>query len=481
MKLKTVLVFVLATFSLFAQQNTAEIELDKSCKLLDFIDLGGSGFIIKTGKEKAAYSKNLKWKVHYFNNNLDLIYAMPIKKEQMDTRSANPILVSHSGDYFYHEEFKITTSFGAGKGHFTQIKKDKSVKTHDIKYKDYKGKSIKNTFVDETHYNMLCVKEEKKSRKNKNTRKTYFLYKFDHAEFKRTEIILDLPQVIEEDEIAKTSWEYSDQNENSIYMHRKDLNFKSGNHIYHVVELNKSDGKVSNKFSLNFSIAPKHIRPSNNNIEILGAKYSNSSDFYYQGTVGTTNTKSAGHFHHDTGAFGKLKLDLAKRKAYVFGLYGDKKFKKVGPTYQGYYIQAYDFSGTKEFGVLKELPQNLAKESGFKVHNIPYQRLLVFNVFKEYLELSISSKKQSYVNRFSNTGEYIKTIVRKPARKIKNEKPNRVISELIESKSVEDFLKNRKPLKKRGEDDLVLFKRKDDRDILFEKKEDKLIFYSFLK
>ncbi|MEP5340177.1 MAG: hypothetical protein ABJL44_11275 [Algibacter sp.] len=477
MKFKIVLILTLVSFSLFAQHKAAEIELEKGCMLLDFLDLGENGFIIKTGKEKAAYSKKLKWEVHYFDNDLNLIYTMPIKKDQLDTRSDNPILASHSGDYFYHEEFKITTSFGAGKGHFTQIKKDKSVKTHDVKYKDYKGKSIEKAFVDDDYYNMLCVEEEKKSKKNKNPKKTYTLYKFGHVEFNRTEVILDLPQIIEEEGISKTFWEFSDQKENFIYMHRKDLNFESGNHTYHVVALNKSDGKIANQFQLNFSIGLKHIRPSNNNIEIFGAHYSSLNDFSFE-TVGTGES-SRGYFHHRLSAFGKLKLDLDQQKAYVFGLYGDKEFKNIGSIYQGYYIQGYNFNGEKEFEVLKGLPQNLAKESGFKVHNIPHQRVLALKVFEENLELSISSKKQSYMTRFSNSGEYIKTVNVKPLRKIKNEKPNREILELISSEDVKVFLDKRKPSKRPGEDDLFIFNRKKNTDILFEKKDDKLIFYSF--
>ncbi|MEW4922478.1 hypothetical protein [Algibacter sp. 2305UL17-15] len=477
MSFRIILFLLLGSFSLFAQNSTAEVALDKSCVLLNFIDLGENGFIVKTGKEKAAYSKKLKWQVHYFDNDLNLIYSMPIKKDQLDTGSGNPILASRSGDYFYHEEFKITTSFGAGKGHFTQIKKDKNIKTHDVKYKDYKGKSIENSFVDDDYYNMLCVEKEKKSRKNKNPKKTYTLYQFDHAEFNRTEVILDLPQIIEEDDIDKTSWEFSDQKGGFIYMSRKDLNFESDNHTYHVVALNKSDGKIANQFTLNFSIGSKHIRPSNNNIEIFGARYSSLGDFSLK-TVGT-GTSSRGSFHHRLSAFGKLKLDLDSQKAYVFGLYGDKEFKRIGSTYQGYYIKGYNFNGKKEFEVLKGLPQNLAKESGFKVHNIPHQRILHFNVFKEYFELSINSKKQSYMTRFSNSGEYIKTVNVKPLRKIKDEKPYRVISELISSEDVKGFLETKKPIKRNSKSKINILKRKKGWDILYNILDEKIVFYSF--
>lgn len=479
MKYKILLMLTLVGCSLFAQNNTAEIELDRGCMLLDFLDLGENGFIIKTGKEKAAYSKKLKWKVHYFDNDLNLIYAIPIKKEQIDTGSYNPILASHNGDYFYHKELKITTSFGAGKGHFTQIKKDKSVKTHDIKYKDYKGKSIENTFVDNNYYNMLCVDEEKKSKKNKNPKKNYILYKFDHAEFKRTEAIIELPQIVEEDGIDKTSWAFSDQNEDFIYMSRKDLNFESGNYIYHVVAINKSDGKITNQFKLNFSMNTKHIRPSNNHIEISGARYSNLNDFSLESVGAGANSR--GYLHHTLRAFGKLKLDLDNQKAYVFGLYGDKEFKNVGSTYQGYYIQAYNFNEEKEFEIIKELPESLAKESGFKVHNIPHQRILSFKIFEENLELFIKSKKQEYIISFSNSGNHIKTFNAKPLRKIKNEKPYRNILELISSQDIKGFLEERKPSKKRGDDDLSIFGRKKETDILWENKGDKLIFYSFSK
>lgn len=466
--------FVLSfSFSMLSQVNSAEVELEKGSELLDYINLGDKGFIIKTGKQSAAYSKKLNWKVYYFNNDLNLIYSKPIEKEQLDTRSNNPILASKTGNYFYHEEFKIITSFGAGQGHFTQIKNDNSVKQFDIKYKDYKEFSIENSFVDDYFYNILCVKEEKTSKKE--IKNKYILYRFDHDEFKRTELVLDLPEIIEEDNIVKTSWEFSDHDEKSIYMIRKDLNFESGNHMYYVAVLNKSDGKILNQFKLNFSISPKHIRPSNNNIEILGANYSSLKDFSIRTT--SSDPKAISYFHHESRAFGNLKLDLEKRKAYVYGLYGDKEFKNLGSVYKGYYIQGYNFDGEKEFEVLKGLPESLAKESGFSLHNIPYQRLLFFKVFDEFLELSIDSKKQGYIIRFSTTGEYIKTIVSNPERKNKNEKPYKLFTELITFNGIEDFLKTRNP----SMSALKIFKMGKDRDILYENQSDKLIFYSFPK
>lgn len=483
MKFKIVYIILFLSFSLSAQTNTAKIEFEKSCQLLDFIDLGKNGFIIKTGKEKAAYSKKLKWEVHCFDNDLNLIYSMPIKKEQLDTRSGNPINASHNGSYFYHEEFKITTSFGAGKGHLTQIKKDKSVKTFDIKYKDYKDTTLNNTFVDDNYYCMLRTKEEKKSRKNKNVKKTYLLYKFDHATFNRKEVILELPQVVGEKGIDKTFWKFSDQDETFIYMERKDLNFESGNHVYHVVVLNKSDGKIANQFALNFSIAPKHIRPSNNNIEIKGARYSSFDDFYTKtNTMNTGNATSSSTFIlHTSRAFGKLKLDIDAQKAYVFGLYGDKKFKRVGPINKGYYLLGYDFTGKKIFETKKGLPVALAKESGFRIHNIPYQRILKFSIKDDNLELGISSKKQRHKAIFSKTGDFDKTVTVESLRKTKGADSYAAIKSTISDENVISFLNANQPVGRKNDGQLGVFKSDSDYTILWSVNDESIEFHYFKK
>lgn len=475
MKFRLILLSLLLTTSLVAQDKTAVIELGKNCEQLDMIDLGENGFLLKTGKTSAPYSKKLKWEMHYINNNLELVYSLPVEKEQIDKQLNNPILSSPSGNYLYHGEQKLITTFGKGKMRYTQIKKNKEVKIFNINYKNYAY--IEDNFCDDFYFYKLASKNGETGNSKKMHKETMILYKHNHEDFNREEFILDLPPLAKDKNLSSTFWEYSGQDDNLFYLHRKDINFKTNKAIYHIISLNKSEGKVVSQFSINFSIKTKHIRPSNNLNKFPGDGYSINNDDFDTGTI-SAGTSSRITFHHETGAYGNLTLDPDNKMAYIYGLYGDKP-SSTGVNIKGYFLKGYDFTGTQQFETIKSLPKKLADEAAFRLHNVAFERVVTFTWIDNQRELIISSKKQSHKILFSEAGEFIKSINTKPIRRVRGTDPYLAIKEYNNNEKVTGFLEANVDIKRSKGDEYSDFKKTEKSTILRKSESDKLTFYLF--
>lgn len=372
-----------------AQDKTELIKLTRNEKILDFKDLGESGFILKTGKDY-TFTKKLGIKLRYYDTSLNLKWEVPINRTQANRGFYNEVISSPDGKYVYNVENKgYNTTFGVNKKNITLVNAKGETKVHELeKIKDF---GYFNTgFADDTYLYFLNTENGWESNDKKKVNEKLLLYCIDHESFSVKKNIVEVPAITDPEHT--TFWRYAGSENEKIYLYNEVTYDKSDKFKYNFIVIN-SEGKRINKFGIEGDLNGKYIRPSNNYKDYIGS-YQYTDDDFYTSSRTDQNGSRVSTMHPDLGAFGNFKIDFENKYVYVYGLYGSSPFKNIASVYEGYYIFKFDLNGNEIYKTIKKVPSKISEESYFKIHGTPDGRLLFLSKVENKLILSIMFKKQ---------------------------------------------------------------------------------------
>ncbi|MCG8327453.1 MAG: hypothetical protein MI974_07200 [Chitinophagales bacterium] len=215
--MKALIIALLLAVSSFAiaQEKTIEIPLTaKKETLLDFIHIPGKGFVLKTGALKAG-TKNVNWKLHFYDESLTHIWTIPIERGQVERGFLSHLIASSNADYVYHlEEMGY---LGPTKWRITQVhdNNDKVIKAFDIPKGD-----VDALFVTSQGLKVFVSDLRKDGKKEQ-----YGIHDFTHNTLKQTTVVLDLPKEWFKKDGEKlketTQWYPIHHNDEFVYLTRK--------------------------------------------------------------------------------------------------------------------------------------------------------------------------------------------------------------------------------------------------------------------
>lgn len=382
-----------------AQDKIERIKLERNVELLESVDLGEGGLLIKTGKNYPN-SKKLDWKIRYYSPELDLVYEVPIEKTQINKGFGNPIVAAPDGAYVYHFEYKgYNTTIGAKKQHVTQINKEGKVKTYEVENIKELG-HIKMGFCDNTYLYFLATENGDENHPRKKSAEKLLLNKVKHSDLSSGQVALNLPELGDAGEA--TFWTYAGHEEGQVFLASKTIQIEEGKYSYRLLTLDP-DGNVIRDVTLDFSLADKHIRPSNNVKVFKGNSHASNDDFY----AAVNSSSSFAQMEARIGAFGGIKVNPKTNSIHVYGLYGSKPFKSLGSLNEGFFLHKYDFEGKLLWKVQEEFPETLTNDNAFRLHEVPFSRaFLLKENADQSQQLHFMFKKRVYTYHITSAGEF---------------------------------------------------------------------------
>ena len=406
------LILLVPLNSIQSQDKKEVIQLERNEELIQSVDLGDQGIILHTGKNYMN-SKKLNWQLRYYAPNLDLIWKVPVEKQQISKGFDNPLVTSPHGEFTYLLEYMGYNKFiGASKIQLHQINKEGKLASHEFEIPKEFGEKLV-TFANNRYLYILTSEKDfyymdsgKDFQKGKTKQKLYF-NRIRHNDFSNERIELSLPPV--DDSENTTYWSFAGHNNEYIWFISKDIDFKQKKYSYSVLFLD-NDGKIVKKVGVECNLSESYIRPSYNFKDFNTSYKARDNDFF--------SSSRTGHIYPRRGAFSNIRIDGSGNAIYIYGLTGAKPFTNFAAVYSGYFIYKYDLDGNMLWKTEKVLPSEITKESYFHVNAAPENRNLIFQIQPDKLALKIYFKDQSYSMEFSNDG----TPVESYGCKFKNEK-----------------------------------------------------------
>lgn len=332
--------------------------------------LGEEGFLLHDINSATLFDleTNLLWKVEtetprgYYLNSHNVLVASP------------------SASTFFHVQiYNVRDGFNKKPHYITQVTRDGKSKSVQIQGSLEFGKSLQAVFCDDKYLYYLTTANGNEMKKGFKSKEKMILNRFEKDTFTATKIVLDLPALIESEDI--TFWTFIGQNAEEKFLLSKKINKKSGHLSATVVSFNQQ-GEILREFSLNADLEGKFLRPAYSPVE-------NKLNLFYNSTPGRpfanvinldykfyTKEGYGSHGFHLTGSGGFVTpyYDERSNTFYLFGLYGSKPFTSVASVYEGFYVKRFDASGKLIMSYQSEVPKKLLGEDYFTMHASPGSR-----------------------------------------------------------------------------------------------------------
>jgi hypothetical protein len=343
--LSIIIIFIFTHFS-FSQSESLKIQLTRSSKILNLIKLDNQGFILKTGKD-IPNSKKLDWTLSYYNKDLSLNWSVKIKKNQINKRLRNHIILSPNFETIFHIEeraYNNTQYNPLNKTSYfiTQINNKGDTSIIDLKgFKEWEGE-IQNIFCNNNFLYFLIEEEVSQA---VDDSQNFALIRLDNKTHITTRIPLELPITNKESSL----WTFSDNTENQIVLSRK---FRDKCEI---INLDNDGNKVST-LTLPYDLTVKTVPSVNVESNIFSYYHYNLESYFKEGKSNYGSVRKR-------GGYGDIILDLENENYYAYGLLGDKD--KTNYKTSGIYLNKYDLKGQLIWSKTNKFPSNLLKNNLF--------------------------------------------------------------------------------------------------------------------
>ncbi len=369
MKLLYSLLFICFHICAIAQTKSTIIELEGKSDISSIIPLThNGGFLIKYAKSYPNKEKDVI--ISKYNSDLDNIWNVGIVKTSYN--SANNVIIASkfSSNTYYIQQKKGNSE----KINLTVNRINESGEVSIVLYEnsEFRYKNIIAMYADASGLNIITNKSFGKSKYEKiDEPQPIIVYKLksnqDDFEKIETDIINNIPN--EEKEFI----EFLGQDENFIYMAKKNVNIFNNSIKYTIYFIDKEsylllDSKTFELEPEKKIIAANNMRSDNGNI-IMDNDYEVEIETY-----GVDGKNSKITYTVNSGSFGCSKLDLLNDRFYVYGLTSNKihvasdklanlktkKAPKLINDIGGAYVYSFDFNSGKivyknEFAVNKDV------------------------------------------------------------------------------------------------------------------------------
>ncbi len=400
MKTSVTLIFVvfLSMPFVLAQDREAAIAVEKKNFILDIVNNGNDGLVIKTGNDNAN-TKKLDWHVYYFSHDLQLKWEKEIEKDQLNKGFLNPFVVAPNGSYTYQLEYMgYNTMWGAKNLMINQLNTTGDLKRKEIRTELIEGDGSAVFCNDQYLYFLTEEKVKRGSDKVLQMR----LVKLAHDKLHPETVKLNLPFITDYD--SNTDWMYLNHDNDYIYLYHK-TSENDGQYTYIVAKLN-AEGKVEDdNIRISYDLGDKYIRASNN--EKSNNAYNMFRDSYPDFEEESSANSSSMIYMPTIGAYGGLVMDPDNGAFYVYGLYGNEKARNIGTKYDGLFVIKYDEKGRKDWELVQPGSSELLSDKYFTIHAVPYSRNLHIhtNPFSKDIQLQLRFKKSAYALEISESGQ----------------------------------------------------------------------------
>lgn len=379
--------------------------------VINTIDLGPDGFILKTGVEYAG--REGKVRLHKYKSDLTKVWTVEIAKAT-NSLLENYVLASPFSSYTYYIQESKSTNKSSGKIIVTRIDEKGKTTLYDIKVAkdDHKSekkgkttgwpKSDKNTsyiaaFVDENNFYLLASLEtvnSKKDVKKKNVAKKeakVVLFKAAHKSREISSFDTDI-ELNGDDEKSDLFVEYLGQDDDNIFVSKKSVSLNNKTLTYDILTLDK-DGVRTDETTIETTTEGLPV-PAINFRESYGSRiYNNDYDVITTTHTSGNRTYTTTTYIANAGSFGCAQLDFVNGKFYIYGLSKSNKKVETGKNKSkekskdleqqadNLYVHQYDFStGELLTAFEKPLPKELMADKNFTNPGVFYYRNIWLDV-----------------------------------------------------------------------------------------------------
>ncbi|MHC1705015.1 MAG: hypothetical protein AB9846_13985 [Tenuifilaceae bacterium] len=395
------IIFLISLTPLFlkSQDKTIKDLLIKGEELLNVSSIPNNGFIIKTGV-LSNNSKTVNWKLKYFNSNLDLYWDVPIEKVEKIHSVQNPIVVSPSGNYIYHIESDGRMSVGVKLNlSITQVAKSGVVKKYKITTSKDFG-YIQTMFADDNYLYFLTTKNENEAKSKIRIEEELTLHSYKHSDFEKTKKKLELPNI--EDPKTTSFWTFAGSTTEKLYLVSKSIDYFNSNSIINKILILKLNGEILRSIKIETKLGDFYVRPSVNHNFYRYANTVRNGDLYYYYSNGGVSSEC------DIGSFSGIQINEDLNTIVIFGLSGQKLFKRAGSSYSSNYVFKYNFDGNLIWKSQNTFPKQLLEEKYFYIHSTPMGRnISLFQNDDQSIDFRVWFDKEIYNLRFGEEGKFI--------------------------------------------------------------------------
>ena len=323
-------------------QNTVSFNLENKETILASFEVPGRGVYVKTGSERLIVKDN-NWMIYHFDEAGDLVWKVPIVKDQIEKGMSDYFVGSPYSEYVYHIESQGYNPI-VGPAHFMVNRiKDGMFKMFEIKKVE---KLAFSDDVDDWFVSGEGLHGIRKDKVDNNKEGLFFLYSWDHTNLDQTDFAIDLPDLDKEDKF--TDWWFQGHSADQLYFLRKqDLkgnpqkSHESIDFELAIVALNGTLQKTTRftiKLKGNKLLLPHADRSFNGGAEIshTGIIYSTIAS----SPGASSSSKRDENFSFDM--YGGIWFDEAGGW-YVYGIYDDGSEKTM--EVDGMYLQQFDSDG----------------------------------------------------------------------------------------------------------------------------------------
>ncbi|MEZ5059410.1 MAG: hypothetical protein R2879_20445 [Saprospiraceae bacterium] len=414
----------LALFS-NAQTKSVSIPLEENEIIIDEYPVNENGFFITSGIQKWQET-NPVYKFTYLNQDLEKVWEVEQERKEKSIKFSNSLVTTPGNAYIYHLEG--IGFFSVASYNVTQIDGEGKTKNFSIQVADEPFRIVAR-FADDEHFFLLKRMEDL----------SFVLHSYKHTTLKEKPIKIQLPEIIQKKgEEDFYSWKYEGQKDGLFYFSLKNVDVELNKVTYKIAKIN-ADGSLQKEFSVD-------LKP--NEGEFLKHTHGNSTP--HLGFYSTDGARESPK--KEIKYIGNIYFDLKNDRFFVFGLTGNKPFKKNWRV-DGILNTIFDLDGKEQKRTSILMPEELIGAVRWKIGTESQERRLRFMVFPDKtFYFSLFWLNTLYNMKFDAKGNYDSYQICETGRntgpltiqscraEFKNERPFKFFSNRYENEKYEDSL-----------------------------------------
>ena len=411
--MKTVFVLSLifsATLAL-AQDGQTSIKLDKFEYLHETVFLNDRGLVLKAGPLNEKQPQRL---LHYSADG-QLVWTTQIENHYGLRNSNNFILASPNGAVVYYVELK-DDGFPNKTQYVSRVTQDGKAKNFQIEANHLFGESLQTVFCDDDYLYYLSTEKGNERHDSKKSSEKLIMTRLGHTEVAPRKITLALPSVAGGNNT--TFWSFVGQNGSEKFFISKTISPESPNQVIDIAVIDR-DSQLLRKSTMEVVLDGVFPRPAVDVEAVKTGVFQNVdldfNEVYVPGSPATGSPASSAfstpgrtRLSHNSGAFAHVSYDHATGSFYVYGLFGPKPYKRVGPVHEGFFIHKFGRDGKNVWKVQYKGTKDLMGESIFRVHGTPADRTIALRMLpEEKLNFSVHFKRTLFTYEVSADGKIV--------------------------------------------------------------------------
>lgn len=413
----TIAILVLSMNQLvLAQPPQASIKLDRNEAVLQTVYLGDNGLIFKLGE----YNGKGEARLQYYSIDCGLIWEAKIKNNYGVQNSSNFVVASPTGSVVYDIEIK-DNGFNNKTHYITRILKQGDVKSYEIPGNVGFGSSLQTVFCDDQYLYYLATQDGNERFHKKKGQEKLLMTRFSNDDLSHKSFLIDLS--LTGDGENTTFWSLLGQTLKEKYIVSKNIDIENNKQTFDIAVIDTGGGLVRRQ-TLEVLLADKFTRPAFDvKIPDYGIFHNTNLDFEEKsvthrvpnspGSPGASQGQMFADYRYSRtlpsrGAFGHVTFDPVTGSIYVYSLFGPKRFKKLGPEYEGFYVHKFDADGKNLWKLQHKGPKELLAESFFRIHGTPADRDICLKILPDgKLNFSIHFRRSLFSYAISEAGKVI--------------------------------------------------------------------------